>query len=225
MGIKRVVVYINKADLVENDVLELVELEIRELLTDFGFDGHSIPCVIGSALLALKSDPSEYGEKSIKKLLDTIDDYMETPKRDFTSPFLLPIDNSLPVSGRGTVVVGTLKRGIVTKNDKVDLLGFDEQITTSVGDIQVFKQSVPSAKAGENVGLLIRGVKPKRVRKGMMLCPINTMVMHNCFRATVYFLMRSEGGRSKPITSNYQQQLFSYTWNIVCRYFIIICVF
>lgn len=214
--------FINKADIVDNDVIELVELEIRELLTDFGFEGHDIPCIVGSALLALNDDTSEYGEKSVIKLLDAVDNYIPTPKRDITSPFLLPIDNCLLVPGRGAVVIGTLKRGTVNKNDKVSLLGFDEKINTSVGDIQVFKQSVASAIAGENVGILLRGVKPKLIRKGAILCPVNTLTLNNRFKATIYFLLRSEGGRTKPITSNYQQQLFSHTWNIVCRYLLIL---
>lgn len=199
-------------------MIELVELEIRELLTDFGFSGHDAPCIVGSAHLALNGDTSEIGEQSIRKLMDAVDDHIPTPQRDFTSPFLLPIDNCLLVPGRGAVVVGTIKRGTITKNDKVELIGFDEKITTSVGDIQVFKQSVATSKAGENVGVLLRGLKPKSVRKGMILCPINTQRLNNHFKATIYFLLRSEGGRSKPITSNYQQQLFSHTWNIVCRY-------
>lgn len=151
--------------------------------------------------------------------MDAVDNYLPIPERDLTSPFLLPIDNCLAVPGRGTVVIGTLKRGIVCKNDKVELLGFDEKITTSVSDVHIFKKSMPSAKAGENVGLLLRGTKPKSVRKGMILSPINTLKMNNYFEATIYFLMRSEGGRSKPITTNYQQQLFSHTWNIFCRYY------
>lgn len=212
--------FINKADIVENDVIELVELEIRELLTDFGFEGHEVPCIVGSALLALNSDTSEYGEKSVIKLLDAVDNYIPTPTRDIISPFLLPIDNCLLVPGRGTVVIGTLKRGTVSRNEKVVLLGFDEKIITSVGDIQVFKKSLPSAQAGENIGILLRGIKPKSIRKGMILCPVNTLTMNNHFKATIYFLLRSEGGRTKPITSNYQQQLFSHTWNIVCRYLV-----
>lgn len=218
VGVKHVVVYINKADIIDQEVIELVELEIRELLTDFGFQGHQIPCIIGSALLALKGDTSEFGEQSVRKLLNAVDSYIPTPERDFTSPFFLPIDNILLVPGRGLVVIGTLKRGTINKNDKIDLLGFDEKITTSVGEIQVFKTSVPKAKAGENVGVLLRGIKTKSIRKGMILCPVNTFKLKNHFKATIYFLLRSEGGRSKPITSNYQQQLFSHTWNIVCRY-------
>jgi len=217
VGIKHVVVFLNKADIVDNDVIELVELEIRELLTDFGFEGHNVPCIVGSALLALKGDTSEFGEQAIRKLMDVVDKCIPIPQRDYTSPFVLPIDNCLLVPGRGTVVIGTLKRGTVLKNDKVQLMGFDEKLSTSVGDIQVFRKSVMSARAGENVGLLIRGIKPKIVRKGMILCPINIFNINNRFKATVYFLLRSEGGRSKPITTNYQQQLFSHTWNIVCR--------
>ncbi|KAL5235079.1 hypothetical protein ACI65C_002489 [Semiaphis heraclei] len=217
VGVQHVVVFINKCDITENDVIELVELEIRELLTDFGFNGHEVPCIFGSALLALKGDTSELGEQSIRKLMDVIDNNIPTPKRDFISPFLLPIDNCLLVPGRGAVIIGTLKRGTVCKNEKVELLGFDEKKTTSVGDIQVFNKSVTSAKAGENVGILLRGIKPKLIRKGMILCPINSLTLNNHYKATIYFLSRSEGGRSKPITSNYQQQLFSHTWNIVCR--------
>lgn len=221
VGVKHVVVFINKADIIDNEVIELVELEIRELLTDFGFEGHVVPFIIGSALLALKGDTSELGEQSIRKLMDAIDDYIPIPKRDTASPFLLPIDNCLLVPGRGAVVIGTLKRGTLHRNDKVELLGFDEHITTSVSDIQVFRNSVIRAIAGENVGVLLRGLKPKSVRKGMILCPINTLVLKNHFKATIYLLLRSEGGRSKPITSNYQQQLFSHTWNIVCRYLLV----
>lgn len=209
--------FINKADIIDNEVIELVELEIRELLSDFGFEGHEIPFIIGSALLALKGDTSELGEQSIRKLMDAIDNYIPTPKRDTTSPFLLPIDNCLLVPGRGAVVIGTLKRGTVHKNDKVELKGFDENLSTSVSEIHVFRKAVSSAKAGENVGILLRGMKPKVIRKGMILSPVNTLVLNNHFKATIYFLLRSEGGRSKPITSNYQQQLFSHTWNIVCR--------
>ncbi|XP_050423709.1 elongation factor Tu-like [Adelges cooleyi] len=217
VGVNHLVVYINKADISENDVIELVELEIRELLTDFGFEGENVPCIVGSAQLALNGDTSELGEKSIRKLLDAIDNHIPTPQRDYSSPFLLPIDNALLVPGRGAVVIGTIKRGTVNRNDKIDLIGFDEKISTSVSDIQIFKQSVPTAKAGDNVGLLVRGIKPKNIRKGMIICPSNSLTMNNHFKATIYFLMRAEGGRSKPITSKYQQQLFSHTWNIASR--------
>lgn len=143
VGIDKIVVFINKADIAEPDVLELVEIETREILSDFGFDGINTPVIYGSALLALQGDTSEYGEPSIRKLLDIIDEYIPTPTRDFKSPFLLPIDNAFTVPGRGTVVVGTIKHGTIVKNCDAELLGFDEQIKTTVSDIQAFKKSLP----------------------------------------------------------------------------------
>ncbi|KAJ9576015.1 hypothetical protein L9F63_007115 [Diploptera punctata] len=206
VGVQKVAVFINKADLVEEDVLELVELEMRELLDDFGFDGINTPMINGSALLALKGDESEFGEPSVKKLLDAMDKYFPIPKRDYTSPFMLPIDNAFTVTGRGTVAVGTLVKGIMIKNDVAELLGFDEQIKTTLSDIQVFNKTVPSAKAGDHLGVLLRGVR------------INSSeTIGNHFEAKVYFLSRAEGGRSKPIASKYIQQIFSKTWNIPCR--------
>lgn len=143
VGIQRIIVFINKADLVDQEVLELVEIEMREMLTDFGFDGLNTPVVCGSALLALRDDPSPFGVPAIEKLLNHIDAYVQTPKRDIESPFQIPIDNAFTVPGRGTVVVGTIKRGTVHKNAECDLLGFNQNIKTSVGDIQIFRKSVP----------------------------------------------------------------------------------
>lgn len=143
VGIDKIIVFINKADLVDQEVLELVEIEMREMLTDFGFDGINSPVICGSALLALNDDQTPFGVPSIEKLIDGIDSYVPTPKRDFDSPFILPIDNAFTVPGRGTVVVGTIKRGTITKNDECDLLGFNQNIKTSVGDIQIFRKSIP----------------------------------------------------------------------------------
>lgn len=143
VGIEKIVVFINKADLADAESLELVELELRELLCDFGFDGVECPIVAGSALLALQGDESELGEPSIHRLLDAIDGYFPTPTRDVTSPFMMPIDNAFTVPGRGTIVVGTIKRGTLTRNVDVSLLGFDQHIKSSIGDVQIFRQSVP----------------------------------------------------------------------------------
>lgn len=195
----------------------MVELEVRELLTDFGFDGDGSPMIRGSALQALEGKDTEFGVKSIRELLDSIDNYIPDPQRDLTSPFMLPIDNAFLVPGRGTVVIGTIARGTLKKGEDAELLGFDAQIKTVVNDIQVFKKSQPEAKAGENVGVLLRGVKLKTVERGMLLCALNSEKVSNRFKASVYFLTRSEGGRSKPIISKYIQQLFSKTWNIACR--------
>ncbi|XP_073812852.1 mitochondrial translation elongation factor Tu 2 isoform X2 [Musca autumnalis] len=217
VGIQRIIVFINKADLVDQEVLELVEIEMREMLTDFGFDGINTPVVCGSALLALRDDPSPFGVPAIEKLLDQIDAYVQTPKRDIESPFQLPIDNAFTVPGRGTVVVGTIKRGTVLKNAECDLLGFNQNIKTSVGDIQIFRKSVPKAIAGENVGVLLRGVKISSVERGMLLTQQGSEDISNHFLASMYLLSRSEGGRSKPMLSKYIQQLFSVTWNVPAR--------
>ncbi|KAB0803923.1 hypothetical protein PPYR_00893 [Photinus pyralis] len=217
VGVKKIIVYINKADKVDNEVLELVEIEMRELLTDFGYDGENTPMINGSALKALEGDTSNIGEPSIQNLLNTLDEYLSPPQRDVHSPFMLPIDNTFTVPGRGTVVVGTLLKGTIRKNDDSELLGFDTKLKTSVGDIQVFKKSVSKASAGENIGVLLRGVKIKNVERGMLLCAYGSEVMSNRFKANIYFLSRSEGGRAKPIKSKYTQPLFSKTWNVPAR--------
>lgn len=192
-------------------------MEIRELLTDFGFDGENSPIIYGSALCALKGQNEEIGEKSIRDLLNAIDDHIPDPKRDIQSPFLLPIDNAFHIPGRGTVVVGTLSRGVIKRNSEAELLGFNCQIKTTIGDIQVFKKSVPEAFAGDNIGALLRGIKIRDVEKGMLLCALGSEKISNRFEASIYFLTKGEGGRSKPVLSKYIQQLFSKTWNIQCR--------
>lgn len=217
VGVEKIVIFVNKADQVDNEVLELVEIEIRELLTDFGFDGINSPVIYGSALLALNGDTSEIGEQSIRKLLKAIDDYIPIPQRDLTSPFLLPIDNAFTVPGRGSVVVGTLRRGTIVKNVDAELLGFDQQIKTTVSDIQVFKKSVPQALAGDNIGVLLRGIKISAIQRGMLLCAHGSVSVSNHFEGSMYLLTRGEGGRSKPLTTKYIQQLFSRTWNVPCR--------
>lgn len=143
VGIERIIVFINKADLVDQEVLELVEIEMREMLTDFGFDGINTPVICGSALLALNGDTSLFGVPAVESLLHNLDTYVPTPTRDYASPFILPIDNAFTMAGRGTVVVGTIKRGTMLRNDLADLLGFNQNIKTSLGDIQIFKKSVP----------------------------------------------------------------------------------
>ncbi|XP_077300436.1 mitochondrial translation elongation factor Tu 2 [Arctopsyche grandis] len=218
LGVEKLVVFINKADLVDSDVLELIEIEIRELLSDFGFDGIETPVVVGSAMLALKGDTSKFGEPSIRKLLHEIDNYIPTPVRDLDAPFVMPIDNSFTIPGRGSVVVGTLKKGIINKNDRVNLMGFGHMIKTTISDIQIFKKSVPNAEAGDNVGILLRNIKLKEIQRGMVLCAENSANLSNRYKAEFYLLSKQEGGRSKPIKSKaYIQQLFSTTWDITCR--------
>lgn len=158
VGIEKVVVYINKADKSDAEGVELVELEMRELLCDFGFDGINCPVIHGSALLAMQNDQSDIGEPSIHRLLKALDDYVQVPQRDLTSPFLMPIDNAFTIHGRGTIVIGTITRGTLSKNDEVALLGFDQNIKSAIAEIQIFKQSV--SKVGNIVhqlfGFLIK---------------------------------------------------------------------
>lgn len=217
VGIEKIVVYINKADQVDAEVLELVEIEIRELLCDFGFDGNNSPIIVGSALKAMEGNESEIGEPSIRKLLEALDTYVPIPVRDLTSPFILPIDNAFTLPGRGTVVVGTLKRGTINKNSEAELMGFDEQRKTTVADIQIFNKSVAKSFAGDNIGVLLRGVKISTVQRGMLLCAAGSEKLSNHFDASMYLLTRSEGGRARPMTSKYIQQLFSRTWNVPAR--------
>lgn len=141
-GVQRIIVFINKADKVDEEMLELVEIEARELLDSYGFDGSESPVIVGSALLAMNDDQSKYGEPSIQKLLDTLDEYVPDPTRDFKSPFLMPIDNAFLLKGRGTIVVGTIQRGVVAKNAEVEFLGFGQCMKTTISDIQIFNSSV-----------------------------------------------------------------------------------
>ncbi|KAG5680849.1 hypothetical protein PVAND_010330 [Polypedilum vanderplanki] len=217
VGIDKIVVYINKADKVDNEILELVELEVRELLCDFGFDGGNCPVIYGSALKALTGDESEIGEQSILKLLDAIDNYIPTPQRDVNGPLLMPIDNFFTVPGRGSVVVGTIKRGTMVKNSDIELLGFDQKFKSTVSDIQIFKKSYNKALAGENVGVLLRNIKIKNIQRGMLLCAPNTETLSNHFEANMYLLSKAEGGRKLPLASKYIQQIYSRTWCIPAR--------
>lgn len=217
IGIKHIVVYINKADLVDKDTLELVELEVRELLQDFGFDGNESPVIFGSALEALNGVESENGVQSIQRLLEALDKFVPTPVRDYTSPFEMPIDNIFSVPGRGTVVTGTIKQGTMTKGSEAEVLGFNQELKTQINGLQVFKKSVPEAKAGENVGVLVKNLKMHDLERGMILCARNSKKISNHYMANLYFLTKTEGGRSRPIVSKYIQQLFSTTWNCAAR--------
>ncbi|XP_033333012.2 elongation factor Tu [Megalopta genalis] len=219
IGIKHIIVYINKIDLADDEIGDLVEIEVRELLSQYGYNGTMTPFIRGSALLALNGDKSKIGVPSIQLLLDTLDDHIPTVKRDYTSPFMLPIDNIFTVPGRGTVVIGTLTKGTIKKGMAADLLGFDEKQKTSISDIQIFQKSVPEACAGENVGTLIRGIKLNSVRRGMILCASNSLSISNHFEANFYLLSPQEGGRQHSLPRNgFCTMIFCSTWNTYCRF-------
>lgn len=218
IGLKEVVVFINKADLVDKDVLELVELEIRDLLQKYGYDEVNSPVIHGSALLALRGDNSEYGEPSIQKLLDALDEYIHPPERDETSPFFFPLDNILGIKGRGTVIVGTLKRGTIKKRDKGVLLGYNKEMKALVNDIQIFHKSVDQVVAGDHCGLLLKNIKKDDVRRGMVFCAENSVKLNNHVEAEIYLLTQSEANCNVPtIASKFTGPAFLDSWSSVCR--------
>lgn len=217
IGIEHLVIFINKADLVDKDILELVEMEMRDLLESFEFDMTKIPFIVGSALLALEDDTSEYGEPAIQKLLDALDEHIPVPGRDVTSPFYMPIDNVLPVTGRGTVAVGTIKIGAIQKKSSGAVMGYNEEKKVSVSGIQVFHQSVDKAVAGDNCGLLLKGIKIDDIKRGMTFCSEKAYKLSNFCEVELYLLNEEEGGRPKPITSKFLQVAFCETWQSLVR--------
>lgn len=211
VGVKKIVVFINKADKADEEMVELVQLETAELLEQFGFPSDS-PMVVGSAKLALNGDTSAFGVPSIEKLLNTLDEHVELPSRDATAPFLMPIDKALSITGRGTVVVGTVKTGRCSKDQAMHLVGFGHTISTQVGGMQRFNEDLTTAVAGDHVGVQLRKVKYNMVEKGMLLVKPGSVKPTNHFQGTCYFLNKSEGGRSKPFLSGYIQMLYVETW-------------
>ncbi|XP_031828257.1 elongation factor Tu, mitochondrial-like isoform X2 [Nomia melanderi] len=219
LEIKHLIVYINKVDIVDKDIIELAEMETRELLDKYGFNGINTPFVCGSALLALNGDKSEIGVPSVQLLLNALDNHIPTTSRDYAAPFVLPIDDVFSVPGRGTVVVGTLTQGSIAKSAEAHMVGFDVKLDTHISDIQVFKKSVPKAYAGQNIGVLLRGIKLGSVRRGMVVCQKNSVTPTNHFEAQFYLLDKSEGGRQKPIAVNgFSTLIFCSTWNVYCRF-------
>ncbi|XP_067664814.1 elongation factor Tu-like [Haliotis asinina] len=214
IGIKNVVVYINKTDMVDTELVELVELEIRELLTEYGYNGDTTPVIAGSALKALHGGDPSIGEDSIHSLLKSIDQHVQIPDRDTSGPFYMPIEGAISVRGRGTVVIGTVQQGVIKRGDSADILGFGNALKTAASDIQVFNKSVPQCTAGENVGILLRGVKSEFVQRGMFFCHPDLFEQRDTFETQLYVLTKNEGGRSKPLTDKYIQMLFCNMWNI-----------
>uniref|UniRef100_A0A3B3XBA7 Elongation factor Tu n=1 Tax=Poecilia mexicana TaxID=48701 RepID=A0A3B3XBA7_9TELE len=218
IGVEHVVVFINKADAVEDkEMLELVEIEMRELLTEFGYDGENTPIVIGSALCALENKQPELGENAVMKLLEVVDSYVPLPKRELEKPFLLPIEGVFSIPGRGTVVTGTLERGLIKKGDDCEFMGHNRSFKTVVTGIEMFHKSLDRAEAGDNLGALVRGLKREDVRRGMVMCKPGSIMPHQKVKAQVYILSKEEGGRHKPIVTNFMPIMFSLTWDMACR--------
>ncbi|XP_056435676.1 elongation factor Tu, mitochondrial isoform X2 [Gadus chalcogrammus] len=218
IGVEHMVVFINKADAVDDqEMLELVELEIRELLTEFGYDGEKTPVVIGSALCALENKQPEIGVDAVMKLLDIVDSYIPLPKRQLDKPFLLPIEGVYSIPGRGTVVTGTLERGVIKKGEDCEFVGHNRHFKTVVTGVEMFHQSLDRAEAGDNLGALVRGLKREDVRRGMVMSKPGSIKPHQKVKAQIYILTKEEGGRHKPFVSNFMPVMFSLTWDMACK--------
>lgn len=213
VGVPRMVVFLNKCDMVEDEeLLELVEIEIRELLNKYGFDGENTPIIRGSALKALEQD-SKYLPK-IQELLDAVDSYIPTPTRDKDKPFLIPIEDVFSITGRGTVATGRVERGILNMNDEVEIVGIKARRKTICTGIEMFKKLLDHAEAGDNVGVLLRGIDRKEIERGQVLCKPGSIDPHSKFLAEIYALKKEEGGRHTPFANNYRPQFFFRTTDV-----------
>ena len=215
VGVPYIVVYMNKADMVDDEeLIELVEMEIRELLTEYEFPGDDTPVILGSALKALEGDTSDIGMPSIQKLVDALDSYIPTPERDTDKSFLMPIEDVFSISGRGTVVTGRIDRGIVKVGDEIEIVGIkNTQLTTCTG-VEMFRKLLDSGEAGDNVGVLLRGTKREEVERGQVLAKKGTITPHTKFEAEVYILSKEEGGRHTPFFNNYRPQFYFRTTDV-----------
>lgn len=215
VGVPYIVVYLNKADMVDDaELIQLVEMEVRELLSKYKFPGDDTPIVMGSALKALEGDQSEIGVPSIQKLVDAMDSYFPEPQRDIDKPFLLPIEDVFSISGRGTVVTGRVERGIVKVGEEVEIVGLKPtQLTTCTG-VEMFRKLLDEGRAGDNVGVLLRGTKREEVERGQVLAKKGTITPHTKFEAEVYVLSKEEGGRHTPFFNGYRPQFYFRTTDV-----------
>ena len=216
VGVPNIVVFMNKAD--QNDdpeMIELVEMEIRELLNEYDFPGDDTPIIVGSALKALEGDTSEIGVEAVKKLVETLDTYVPEPERAVDLPFLMPIEDVFTISGRGTVVTGRIERGIVNTGDPLEIVGISEATTdTTCTGVEMFRKSLDEGRAGENCGVLLRGIERSAVERGQVLAKPKSINPHTEFEAEIYVLSKDEGGRHTPFFSNYRPQFYFRTTDV-----------
>jgi len=213
VGVPRMVVFMNKCDMVDDpELLDLVEVEIRELLSEYGFDGDNTPIVRGSALKALEGD-AKY-EEAIMELMNAVDTWIETPARDTEKPFLMPIEDVFTITGRGTVVTGRVERGMIKLNDEVEIVGINPTKKSVVTGIEMFHKQLDDAEAGDNAGILLRGITRDEVERGQVLAKPGTVTPHTKFKAQVYILSKEEGGRHTPFFTNYRPQFYFRTTDV-----------
>ena len=213
VGVPRMVVFLNKCDMVDDEeLLDLVEMEVRELLTEYGFDGDNTPIIRGSALKALEGDPKYV--KAIEDLMDAVDEWIPTPERDNDKPFLMSIEDVFTITGRGTVVTGRVERGQLKLNDEVEIVGLKDTKKTVVTGIEMFRKQLDYAEAGDNAGVLLRGIDRSEVERGQVLAKPGTVHPHKKFKAQVYVLSKEEGGRHTPFFTNYRPQFYFRTTDV-----------
>lgn len=215
VGVPYIVVYLNKADMVDDaELLELVEMEVRDLLNKYEFPGDDTPIIVGSALKALEGDQSDIGVPSIVKLVDALDSHIPEPVRDIDKPFLMPIEDVFSISGRGTVVTGRVERGIVKVGDELEIVGLKETAKTTCTGVEMFRKLLDQGQAGDNIGVLLRGTKREDVERGQVLAKPGTITPHTKFEAEVYVLSKEEGGRHTPFLKGYRPQFYFRTTDV-----------
>jgi elongation factor Tu len=215
VGVPYIIVYMNKADMVDDkELLELVEMEVRELLSKYEFPGDDTPIVIGSAKMALEGDASDMGEGSIMKLADALDSYIPEPKRAIDGPFLMPVEDVFSISGRGTVVTGRVERGIVKVGDNLEIVGLKPTLQTVCTGVEMFRKLLDQGQAGDNVGVLLRGTKREEVERGQVLAKPGSITPHTKFSCEVYVLSKEEGGRHTPFFNGYRPQFYFRTTDV-----------
>jgi elongation factor Tu len=215
VGVPYIIVFLNKCDMVDDEeLLELVEMEVRELLSKYDFPGDDIPIVKGSALKALEGDQSDIGEPAIFRLADALDSYIPTPERAIDKPFLLPIEDVFSISGRGTVVTGRVERGIVKVGEEIEIVGIKPTVKTTCTGVEMFRKLLDQGQAGDNVGVLLRGTKREDVERGQVLCKPGSITPHTHFTGEIYVLSKEEGGRHTPFFNNYRPQFYFRTTDV-----------
>jgi elongation factor Tu len=215
VGVPAIVVFLNKADMVDDkELLELVELEVRELLSKYKFPGDDTPIVVGSALKALEGDTSEMGEGSILKLMEAVDSFVQEPVRDIDKPFLMPVEDVFTISGRGTVVTGRVERGVVKVGEEIEIVGFKATQKTVATGVEMFRKLLDEGQAGDNIGVLLRGTKREEVERGQVLAKPGSITPHTKFNAEAYVLTKEEGGRHTPFFNGYRPQFYFRTTDV-----------
>ena len=215
VGVPYIIVFLNKCDMVDDEeLLELVEMEVRELLSKYDFPGDDVPIIKGSALKALEGDQSDIGEPAILRLADALDSYIPTPERAIDRPFLLPIEDVFSISGRGTVVTGRVERGIVKVGEEVEIVGIKATVKTICTGVEMFRKLLDQGQAGDNVGVLLRGTKREDIERGQVLCKPGSITPHTHFTGEIYVLSKEEGGRHTPFFNNYRPQFYFRTTDV-----------